>query len=136
MARIPKCRCHLLRSHRRSRAWCCISCVSTVIPLSPPGSPANTRRAARSSTWVRNGLRSKRPGFPRLRPLQIVGGPGSRRGRTHRCARVRGGAHGQLPGREGAHRQGKEQRKEGRQEVRGEEGETKEVTLATAFSEK
>ena len=29
-----------------------------------------------------------------------------------------------------------EQRKEGRQEVRGEEGETKEVTLATAFSEK
>src|SRR5207248_5392944 len=26
---------------------------------------ANTRRAARSSTWVRNGLRSKRPGFPR-----------------------------------------------------------------------
>jgi hypothetical protein len=33
-------------------------------------------------------------------------------------------------------RQGKEQRKEGRQEFRGEEGETKEVTLATAFSEK
>ena len=28
-----------------------------------------------------------------------------------------------------------EQRKEGRQQVRGEEGETKEVTLATAFSE-
>jgi hypothetical protein len=27
-------------------------------------------------------------------------------------------------------------RKEGRQEVRGEEGETKKVTLATAFSEK
>ena len=32
-----------------------------------------------------------------------------------------------LPGGEGA--QGKEQRKEGRQEVHGEEGETKEVTL-------
>jgi len=31
---------------------------------------------------------------------------------------------------------GKEQRKEGRQEVRGDEGESKEVTLATAFSEK
>src|SRR3979490_2548484 len=31
MARIPKCRCHLLRSHRRSRAWCCISCASTVV---------------------------------------------------------------------------------------------------------
>src|SRR5437899_2157273 len=30
----------------------------------------------------------------------------------------------------------KEQREEGRQEVRGEEGETKEVTLATAFSER
>ena len=29
-----------------------------------------------------------------------------------------------------------QQRKEGRQEVRGEEGEIKEVTLATAFSEK
>jgi len=29
-----------------------------------------------------------------------------------------------------------QQRQEGRQEVRGEEGETKEVTLATAFSEK
>ena len=43
------------------------------------------------------------------------------------CARVRSGAHGQLPGGEGA--QGKEQRKEGRQEVHGEEGETKEVTL-------
>ena len=54
----------------------------------------------------------------------------------HRCARVRGGAHGQLPGGEGAHGQGKEQRKEGRQEVRGEVGESKEVTLATAFSEK
>src|SRR5258707_10603075 len=24
MARIPNCRCHLLRSPRRSRAWCCI----------------------------------------------------------------------------------------------------------------
>src|SRR5882762_5476456 len=93
-------------------------------------SSANTRRAARSSTWVRNGLRSKRPGFPRLRPLQIAGRPGSRRGRPHRCARVRGGAYGQLPGREGALGQGNEQRKEGRQE----EGETKEVTLATAFS--
>src|SRR5437660_1087745 len=46
-------------------------------------------------------------------------------GRPHRCTRVRGGAHGQLPGGEGAHGQGKEQRKEGRQEVRGEEGETK-----------
>ena len=62
---------------------------------------------------------------------------------------VRGGAHGQLPGGEGARGQGKlrtpkffaskegsragQQRKEGRQEVRGEEGETKEVTLATAF---
>jgi hypothetical protein len=57
---------------------------------------------------------------------------GSRRNRPHRCARVRGGAHGQLPGGEGAHGQGKEQR----QEVRGEEGETKEVTLATVFSEK
>jgi hypothetical protein len=90
----------------------------------------------------------------RLRPLQIVGGPGSRRGRPHRCARAREGAHGQLPGGEGAPGQGKlrrnagegaaglskgsragQQRKEGRQEVRGEEGETKEVTLATAFSE-
>jgi hypothetical protein len=50
-------------------------------------------------------------------------------GRPHRCARVRGGAHGQLPGGEGAPRQ----RKEGRQEVRGEEGETKEVILATVF---
>ena len=48
-------------------------------------------------------------------------------GRPHRCARVRGGAHGQLPGGEGAHAQ----RKEGRQEVGGEEGEIKEVTLAT-----
>jgi len=37
------------------------------------------------------------------------------------CARIRGGAHGQLPGGEGAPGQGKEQRKEGRQEVRGEE---------------
>jgi hypothetical protein len=97
--------------------------------------PANhsNRRAARSSTWVRNGLRSTRPGLespvalralrPRLRPLQIVGGPGSRRGRPHRCARVPGGAHGQLPGGESAHGQGKlrkgsragQQRKEGRQ---------------------
>ena len=33
-------------------------------------------------------------------------------------------------------RYGQERRKEGRQEVRGEEGETKEMTLATAFSEK
>jgi hypothetical protein len=65
-------------------------------------------------------------------------------GRPHRCARVRGGAHGQLSGGEGALGQGKlrkgsragKQRKDGRQEVRGEEGETKEVTLATAFSEK
>ena len=56
--------------------------------------------------------------------------------RPHRRARVHKGAHGQLPGGESAHGQGKEQRKEGRQEVRGEEGETKEVTLATAFSEK
>ncbi len=53
-------------------------------------------------------------------------------GRT--VARLRGGAHGQLPGGEGAHGQGKEQRKEGRQEARGEESETEEVTLATAFS--
>ena len=30
----------------------------------------------------------------------------------------------------------RQQRKEGRQEVRSEEGETKEVTLATVFSEK
>jgi len=45
----------------------------------------------------------------------------SRACRPHRFARVRGGAHGQLPGGEGAHRQGKEQRKEGRQEIRGEE---------------
>jgi hypothetical protein len=51
------------------------------------------------------------------------------------CARVRGGAHGQIPGGEGAPGQGKEQRKEELEEVRGEEGETKEVTLATAFSE-
>ena len=43
------------------------------------------------------------------------------------CARVRSGAHGQLPGGEGA--QGKEQRKEGRQEVHGEKGKTKEVIL-------
>src|SRR6266478_4591815 len=56
----------------------------------------------------------------------------SRACRPHRCARVRGGAHGQLPGGEGAHGQGKEQR----QEVRGEKGETKEVTCATAFSKK
>ena len=49
------------------------------------------------------------------------------------CARVRGRAHGQLPGGEGALGQGKEQRKKGRQEVRGEEGETKEVILATVF---
>jgi hypothetical protein len=56
--------------------------------------------------------------------MRRCGGPGSRRGRPHRCARVRGGAHGQLPGGEGAHGQGKEQRKEGRQEGRGEEGET------------
>ena len=70
-------------------------------------------------------------------------------GRPHRCARVRGGAHGQLPGGEGAHGQGKlrtpkffaskkgsragQQRKERRQEVSGEEGETKEVILATVF---
>ena len=53
--------------------------------------------------------------------------------RPHRCARVRGGAHGQLPGGEGAPGQGKDQRKEGRQEVRGEKGETKKVTLTTAF---
>jgi hypothetical protein len=80
----------------------------------------------------------------RLRPLQIIGGLGSRRGRPHRCARVCRGAHGQLPGGEGAHGQGKlrkgsragQQRKEGRQKVRGEESETKEVPLATAFSEK
>ena len=51
-------------------------------------------------------------------------------GRT--VARVRGGAHGQLPGGEGPDGQGKE----GRQEVRGEENETKKVILATAFSEK
>jgi hypothetical protein len=38
-----------------------------------------------------------------------------------RCARARGGAHGQLPGGEGAPGQGKEQRKEGLQEARGEE---------------
>ena len=56
--------------------------------------------------------------------------------RPRRCGRARGRAYGQLPGGEGAHGQGKEQRKEGRQEVRGEEGESKEVTLATAFSEK
>jgi hypothetical protein len=59
----------------------------------------------------------------RLRPLQKVGGLGSRRGRPHRCARVRGGTHGQLPRGEGSPGQGKE-------------GETKEVTLATAFSKK
>src|SRR5205823_10190378 len=67
----------------------------------------------------------------------------NRLSRPHRCACVGGGAHGQLPGGEGAHGQGKlrkgsragQQRKEGRQEVRGEEGETKEVTLATAFFE-
>ena len=47
---------------------------------------------------------------------------------ARRCTPVRGGAHGQLPGGEGAHGQGKEQRKEGRQEVRGEKGETKQVT--------
>src|SRR5438270_7350801 len=84
---------------------------------------------------------SKTSARQRLRPLQIVGGPGSRRGRPHRCARVRGGAHGQLPGGENAHGQGKlregsragQRRKEERQEVRGEKGETKEVTLATAF---
>ncbi|MEY2539903.1 MAG: hypothetical protein QOG67_3643 [Verrucomicrobiota bacterium] len=57
-------------------------------------------------------------------------------GRPHRCARVRGGAHGQLPGGEGTPGQGQlrkgsragQQREEGRQEVRGEKGETKEVT--------
>jgi hypothetical protein len=42
-------------------------------------------------------------------------------GQPYRCASVRGGAHGQLPGGESAPGQGKEQRKEGRQEVRGEE---------------
>ena len=46
-------------------------------------------------------------------------------GRPHRCARVGGGAHGQLPGREDT---GKEQRKEKRQEVRGEESKTQEVS--------
>ena len=50
-------------------------------------------------------------------------------GGPHRCARIRGGAHGQLPGGEGAARQGKAQRQEGRQKVRGEEGEIKEVTM-------
>lgn len=43
-------------------------------------------------------------------------------------------AHGQLSGGEGAPGQGKEQRKEARQEVRGEESETKEVTLRAAVS--
>src|SRR5438876_9810087 len=113
MARIPKCRCHLLRSVRRSPAWCCISCASTVIPLSQPGSPANTRRAARSSTWVKVASASNRwrtwLSTWSAAPLRAV----------------RGRAHGQLPGGEGAHGQGNEQRKEGRQEVRGEEGETK-----------
>ena len=47
-------------------------------------------------------------------------------GRPHRCERIRGGAHGQLPGGEGA--PGQEQRKEGRQEIRGEEGETEKVS--------
>ena len=59
-------------------------------------------------------------------------------GRPHRCARARGGAHGQLPGGKGAHGQGKlrkdsrarQQRKEGRDE----EGEIKELTMGTAFS--
>jgi hypothetical protein len=41
------------------------------------------------------------------------------RRRPHRCAPVRGGAHGQLPGGEGTYGQGKK-------------GETKEVILATA----
>jgi hypothetical protein len=41
----------------------CISCASTVMPLSQPGSPANTRGAARSSTWVRNGLQSNGRAF-------------------------------------------------------------------------
>jgi hypothetical protein len=82
--------------------------------------------------------------------------------RPHRCARIRGGAHGQLPGGAGAPGKGKVQkcRKKGLNPylpsdfcslifafqyfsfsafslfVRGEEGETKGVTVATAFSEK
>jgi hypothetical protein len=42
-------------------------------------------------------------------------------GRPHRCARVRGGAHGQLPRGEGAPGQGQERG----QEVRSEEGLTR-----------
>jgi hypothetical protein len=41
------------------------------------------RILARTSTLVRNGLRSKRPGFPRLRRLEKVGRLGSRPGRPH-----------------------------------------------------
>src|SRR5207237_2794280 len=36
------------------------SLLSTVIPLSQPGSPADTRRAARSSTWVKVASASNR----------------------------------------------------------------------------
>ena len=85
----------------------------------------NTRRAARSSTWVKVASASK----SWTTWLSTWSAARSRR-------MSRGGAHGQLPGGEGAHEQGKEQRKEGRQEIRGEEGETKKMTLATAFSEK
>jgi len=42
------------------------------------------RILARSSILVRNGLRSKRPGFPRLCPLQRLKRPAARPGRPQR----------------------------------------------------
>ena len=47
----------------------------------------------------------------------------SQRGRPHRCARVRGGAHGQLPGGEGAHGEVTRRNAEGRKgSARSDEG--------------
>src|SRR5580765_8742002 len=59
MARIPKCRCHLLRSRRRSRAWCCISCASTVIPLSQPGSPGEYKKSGKKLDMGKGCVRFK-----------------------------------------------------------------------------
>ena len=49
-------------------------------------------------------------------------------GRPHRCARLRGGAHGQLPGGEGAPGQGKEQSKKGVDKSAVNEAKPKDVT--------
>jgi hypothetical protein len=48
LARIPECRCHLLRSHRRSRAWCCISCAFRTYLI--------------NRKWLREGLTGEGPG--------------------------------------------------------------------------